>query len=129
MNTPNRAAILLAHGSSDSLWLTPFELLLQQLQSRLGAQKVVLAYMELAEPNLTSQVQSLVQQGYVQLEIIPLFFAKGMHLRKKVPKLLTQLSAELLPSCPKLSLVLHEPVGLEDEVAAAISQVIARKLA
>ncbi|MEN9464603.1 MAG: hypothetical protein RL217_784 [Pseudomonadota bacterium] len=129
MKTSNRAAILLAHGSSDNLWLAPFELLLQQLQNRLGAQKVVLAYMELAEPSLARQVQNLVQQGYDQIEIIPLFFAKGMHLRKQVPKLLAQLSSELLPSCPQLSLVLHEPVGLEAEVATAISQVIARKLA
>ena len=127
MNTPNRAAILLAHGSSDSLWLTPLSFAatvakpFRRTKSGIGLHGI-------AEPNLTSQVQSLVQ-GYVQLEIIPLFFCQGMHLRKQVPKLLTQLSAELLPSCPKLSLVLHEPVGLEDEVAAAISQVIARKLA
>lgn len=129
MKTSTRAAILLAHGSSDHLWLAPFELLLQQLQNRLPEQKVVLAYMELAEPNLASQVHTLVQQGYDQIEIIPLFFAKGMHLRKQVPKLLAQLSSELQPSSPKLHLALHEPVGLEEEVATAISQVIARKLA
>lgn len=124
MQATTSAAILLAHGSSDATWLEPFTQLTEQLKNRLLPQRVELAFLELAEPSLITQVQHLVQQGYLKIEIIPLFFAKGQHLRHGVPRLLEQLQQDI----EGLTLSLHEPVGLEAEVLNAIGLVVERKL-
>ena len=123
-SAPRRATILLAHGSSDPNWLMPFE----HLTSRICAQvtsdaRVELAYMELAEPTLEHQVEQLHQQGYTHIDVLPLFFAAGRHLRKDVPAQIDALMTQL-----DISISLHPPVGLEPEVASAISQVVLRQL-
>ena len=117
------ATILLAHGSSDPNWLAPFDQLSQQIQSGLSHpdHSLQLAYMELAEPSLEQTVAALHQQGITQIDVLPLFFAAGRHLRKDVP---AQIDA--LEQAFPIRITLHKPVGLEPEVADAISNVVIR---
>lgn len=130
MTNFTRASVLLAHGSSDPHWLEPFGQLLQQIRSGLQENhaRVELAYMELAEPELCQQIRRLVQEGYRHIDVLPLFFAAGRHLRKDVPAMLEALQAELLAAGLVVGIELHSPVGLEPEVAAAIRQVVVRQL-
>jgi hypothetical protein len=46
--------VLLAHGSKDPRWRAPFERIAQELQKKLGKQRVRLAYMEFVGPTLHS---------------------------------------------------------------------------
>ena len=120
-----KASILLAHGSSDPHWLALFEQLLQRIRQQLpGDQLVRLAYMELASPTLASQVDELVANGARHIEVLPLFFAAGRHLRRDVPAMI----AELTEQHPGVHIQLHQPVGLEPEVSAAIAQVVTRRI-
>ena len=120
------ATILLAHGSSDSNWLAPFEALTERIRSGMQQQPdsqgpIHLAYMELAEPSLEQIVAELAQSGVRHIDVLPLFFAAGRHLRKDVPNQITALEQQL-----PVSIQLHPPVGLEPEVSEAISQVVIR---
>lgn len=126
----NRASVLLAHGSSDPHWLEPFGELLTRIRAGLQQhnERVELAYMELAEPELCEQIRLLVQDGYRHIDVLPLFFAAGRHLRKDVPAMLDALQAELQAAGQLVSIELHSPVGLEPEVAEAISKVVVRQL-
>jgi len=119
------ATILLAHGSSDANWLAPFTQLTEQIRSGLDNDEhpLRLAYMELAEPSLEHTVTELCQMGVQQIDVLPLFFAAGRHLRRDVPAQITALESIL-----SVQITLHPPVGLEPEVADAISHVVLRKL-
>lgn len=127
--TPNKASILLAHGSSDPNWLAPFETLLQRIRGELSdSARVELAYMELAQPSMEHSIQQLAEQGFQVIDVLPLFFAAGRHLRKDVPAMLEQQQQQLQHQGYDITLTLHPPIGLEPEMASAISQVVVRKL-
>lgn len=128
--TLKTASILLAHGSSDPHWLAPFDQLLQRIRSSLTnpQARAELAYMELAEPSLQTQVKRLASEGYNRIDVLPLFFAAGRHLRKDVPAMLDELQQQLQQQDIKISIHLHTPIGLEPEVADAISQVVLRQM-
>ncbi|MFY9180036.1 MAG: CbiX/SirB N-terminal domain-containing protein [Venatoribacter sp.] len=120
--------LLLAHGSRDPHWLAPFTSLLKQINSALPAVQCTLAYLELAEPSLEQSIRAAIAQGVYNIDIIPLFFASGRHLRHDVPVLLEKLQQEAKLQGIELNIHLSQPVGLEPEVAEAISKVIQRQL-
>ena len=125
MSATQRATILLAHGSTDANWLAPFQTLYSNIVSHTEGQRVELAYMELSEPSLQAMVEQLAAEGFGEIDILPLFFAAGRHLRKDVPLLLDEIQQRSeLP----LTLNLHSPVGLEPEIAEAISRLVIRRL-
>lgn len=123
------ANILLAHGSRDPQWQTPFNdmtLAIKQHEQASGSTKEViveLAYMELCEPSLEQTCASLSQKGFNLINIYPVFFAAGQHLRIDVPKQLKAIEAEL-----NIQTTLHPPVGQEKAVQEAITQVILQRL-
>lgn len=122
---PNKkASILLAHGSSDQRWQQPFVSLTEVVADAAGQEnRIELAYMELCEPSLKQVCTSLKEEGYQHIDIYPLFFAAGRHLRKDVPEQLTALEQQL-----SLTTQLHAPVGQALEVKQAIANVIAGKI-
>ena len=130
MNT-KIANILLAHGSRDPQWQTPFKEMTQTIKQQgtlahpdSSAEIVIeLAYMELCEPSLEQSCALLAQQGFNLINIYPVFFAAGKHLRIDVPKQLAALEAEL-----GLQTRLHPPVVQEKALQEAITQVILKRL-
>lgn len=124
----NKATVLLAHGSSDPHWLEPFNQLKDSIVAQLpSGTPLRMAYMELADPKLQDVISELVQQGHKEVDILPLFFAAGRHLRKDVPAMLTKLQQTLQDDGFDCELNLHPPIGLEPEVAQAISQIVVRQ--
>ncbi|MFQ3170795.1 MAG: sirohydrochlorin cobaltochelatase [Oleispira sp.] len=125
------ANILLAHGSRDPKWQIPFKDMTHAIKQQDVAslsdpsQDIVveLAFMELCEPSLEQMCEQLSQQGFNLINIYPVFFAAGIHLRVDVPKQLEAIEAEL-----GLRTKLHPPVGQEKEVQEAITQVILARL-
>jgi sirohydrochlorin cobaltochelatase len=125
------ANILLAHGSRDPKWQIPFQDMTQaikqhdEMSSSNPSQEVIveLAYMELCEPSLESMCETLFKQGVKLINIYPVFFAAGIHLRVDVPKQLKAIEAEL-----GILTKLHPPVGQEKAVQHAITQVILERL-
>lgn len=126
--TNKTAVILLAHGSRDPHWIAPFTQMLEQVREQSPHNKVELAYLELAEPSLEMKIEELADAGFLQLEVIPLFFAAGKHLRKDVPLEVEQVQQQLQQRGLNIKVELHGPIGLEPEVATAISQTIQRKI-
>jgi sirohydrochlorin cobaltochelatase len=125
------ANILLAHGSRDPKWQIPFKEMTHAIKQHDAVSlsdstqevTVELAYMELCEPSLEQMCEQLSQQGFNLINIYPVFFAAGIHLRVDVPKQLKAIEAEL-----GLRTKLHPPVGQEKAVQDAITQVILERL-
>lgn len=130
MNT-RVANILLAHGSRDPQWQIPFDNMTKAIKqhdalTRSDAEYpaiVELAYMELCKPSLEETCAQLAQQGIDTINIYPVFFAAGRHLRIDVPKQLAEIEKDL-----GISTELHSPIGQEKAVQDAITQVILQRL-
>ncbi len=109
--------ILLAHGSSDPAWGETFEAMAAPVLKRYP--DATLAFMELSHPTLDEVANQAQKQGYDQLTVLPLFLAKGKHLKKDVPAMLleieerTGLKSQLLP-----------PIGEHPALAQAIVSII-----
>lgn len=78
--------VLLAHGSSDEDWARPFFEMTKSVRDQ--HQNVKLAFMELSEPSMDSVVANAVKDGATHVSVLPLFLAKGRHLKKDVPAML-----------------------------------------
>lgn len=112
------AMILLAHGSSDARWRAPFEALERDLAPRVG-KPVVLAFMELSEPSIETRVDELLARGFDEIEILPLFFAAGRHLREDVPGQLDAIARERM-----VTLRLLDPIGQHPAFVDALAGII-----
>lgn len=118
----NKALILMAHGSSDPRWREPFEHVHQASLPRLST-PLRLAYMELCEPSLEDTVAELAESGIEHIDILPLFFAAGRHLRKDVPAKVEALGARH----PGSILTLLPPVGEHPDFIEALARVISER--
>lgn len=125
------ANILLAHGSRDPQWKIPFETMSETIQKQSNRDQstksdviIELAYMELCEPSLEAVCNRLSRHGITHINIYPVFFAAGRHLRIDVPKQLKTIEKEC-----NVHTVLHPPIGQENLVQDAITQVIIKRMA
>jgi sirohydrochlorin cobaltochelatase len=88
-----KGIVLLAHGSRDPQWVSPFETVRAIVQSRAPGSFVALAYLEQSVPNLTTAVDQLVLQGATSITVVPLFLGPGGHVRNDVPQLVDRAQA------------------------------------
>lgn len=112
--------LLLAHGSRDPQWRSPFEQVLEQTRA-LGVGPVGLCFLESMTPDFQSGVDELVQQGVNHLRVVPLFLAAGGHVRQDLPRL----AEEAQRRHPALTIALGTPIGEEPEIQKAIAVCIA----
>lgn len=105
----SRQMILLAHGSRDPAWCKTFEKGLAVINRHLD-HEACLAYMEMATPDLETVIDRYYLRGERHFDIVPLFFAAGRHLLHDVPEQIETLQQRY----PRVSIILHDPVGGQD---------------
>ncbi|OHV11509.1 sirohydrochlorin chelatase [Kushneria phosphatilytica] len=115
----NKALILLAHGSTDPRWQAPFQAMEEHVRARMNM-PVRLANMELCDPLLEDVVAHLASENMRHIDILPLFFAAGRHLREDVPG---QLKA-LREAHPSVSMDLLDPVGQHPAFIEAVVHIV-----
>lgn len=84
MNTEN-GLILIAHGSRVAKAATEMEALVEKIQVKLTDYTVKEAYMEIQNPNLMETIESLISSGHKKINVLPLFFFEGRHMRDDIP--------------------------------------------
>jgi sirohydrochlorin cobaltochelatase len=112
------ALILFAHGARDPEWASPMrrvQAILRQLRPGL---RVELAFLEFMVPDLPACIAGLVADGASKILIMPMFIARGGHLKRDVPEML----ARLRPSWPTVELVLAGVVGEQEAVVRAMAE-------
>ncbi len=118
MQSDERTAIILyAHGARDPRWTEPFERLREQVAARAPGCRVVLAYLEHREPDLTTAFRDVHRQGARHVRIVPLFFGRGGHLRDDLPKQLE----EARRTAPDLTIEVTEAAGENAGVLDALA--------
>lgn len=112
------AIVLFAHGARDAEWALPFEQIAALVSARLPGTKVTLAFLELMQPRLTEAVASLARQGVRDITLIPMFLARGGHLKQDLPELVARIRA----THPELSIRLAPAIGevphIQEQLAA-----------
>ena len=116
--------ILLAQGSRDPKWTDTFEDLYTRLGNAMTVEHVSLAYLELAEPRLEHALDEARKSGATRIEILPLFFAAGRHLREDVPAMLEAYRHEH----SLLTLELLAPVGEQEAFTRVLVEIISDAL-
>ncbi len=112
------AIVLFAHGARDPEWAQPFEKMRAQIQARVSNTPVVLAFLELMQPALSDAIANLEKQGVQHLTLIPMFLARGSHLKNDLPKLIAQIQAQH----PKLTLNLSPAIGEVEPILQQLSE-------
>lgn len=113
------ATIILAHGSVRKQTTEVMDKLLEQLISRNehSGMKLSVAYLQLAEPDLSSEVKRLYAEGVREIALVPMFIFDGVHVTQDIPNECLSLETEL----PGLSLKLGRHIGADPLLAQILS--------
>ena len=68
-------------------------------------------------PNLSECVQTLLGEGYLRIAVLPMFIARGGHLKHDLPKLITHLREQN----PGVSFELAGAIGEAESVVQAMA--------
>ena len=103
--------ILLAHGSKNPEWSTPFRTLTANLRKDLGDDAVYLCFLENTDPTLMDVAPEIMRTSVRKARMLPLFMAKGAHFFEDIPNQI----AEMKAAFPEIAVELLEPIGLRTE--------------
>ena len=120
-----QALILFAHGARDPRWAEPLQRLQQIVSTQVSGDVLVhQAFLELMTPSLPELIAHLVQQQVAAVTVVPIFLGQGGHVRRDLPELITQLSADY----PQVRFTLAPDIGEDEQVLQAIADVCIAQL-
>ncbi|MFL9952574.1 CbiX/SirB N-terminal domain-containing protein [Paraburkholderia nemoris] len=111
--------VLFAHGARDVRWREPFERLAEKVRAARGsdAGAVLLAFLELMEPDLPTAVCSLVSDGCSVVTVVPVFFGQGGHVRRDLPEVIERCRGVYPAVEIRCAIAVGEDEGVLDAVA------------
>ena len=115
---PKTALILFAHGARDPDWADPMRRVCAFLREQAPHRRVELAFLEFMKPELRDCAESLLAEGFERIVVLPMFIARGGHLKRDVPLLLD----ELRRSHPQAHFELGAAIGEAESVVQAMAR-------
>lgn len=85
------ALVLFAHGARDPEWADPMRRVCAALRDQAPELRVELAFLEFMTPALRECAEALLDEGFERIVVLPMFIARGGHLKRDVPLLLDDL--------------------------------------
>jgi sirohydrochlorin cobaltochelatase len=114
-----RGIVLFAHGSRDPEWAHPFQKIRAVVVGARPECEVRLAYLDHMSPSLPESLADLKSSRVTNVQIVPLFFGLGGHLKEDLPRLAAE-------APPGLEVSISPPIGEQQAVIEAIAAAIAR---
>jgi sirohydrochlorin cobaltochelatase len=111
------ALILFAHGARDPEWANPMRRVQAAVRDRTNGVPVELAFLEFMSPTLPECVTQLIAQGADKLVILPMFIARGGHLKKELPEMMEVLRC----TYPNVEFSLGGAIGEHETVVQAMA--------
>lgn len=111
------AIILFAHGARDPEWANPMRRVQAAIRQRVPGTPVELAFLEFMAPDLPACAHRLIAEGADKLVVLPMFIARGGHLKKEVPVMLDTLRE----TNPAVEFVLAGAIGEHPAVIEAMA--------
>jgi sirohydrochlorin cobaltochelatase len=112
------ALILFAHGARDPEWANPMRRVQAAVRQRVAEMPVELAFLEFMTPTLADCATALIADGATKIVVMPMFIARGGHLKRDVPELLAALQA----AHPGVELTLGDVIGEQEIVVQAMAE-------
>ena len=113
----NTALILFAHGARDPEWAEPMRRVQAAIRQQIADVPVELAFLEFMAPTLPDCIATLVANGARKIVVMPMFIARGGHLKRDVPELLEKLRS----AHPEVQFLLGGVVGEQEIVVQAMA--------
>lgn len=113
----NTALILFAHGARDPEWAEPMRRVQAAIRRQQPDVPVELAFLEFMAPTLPDCIATLVAAGAQKIVVMPMFIARGGHLKRDVPELLEKLRA----AHPEVEFSLGGVIGEQEIVVQAMA--------
>jgi sirohydrochlorin cobaltochelatase len=111
------AVILFAHGARDPEWALPMRRVQALVREQSAGVDIELAFLEFMSPTLGECVSTLAQQGVDRIVVLPMFIARGGHLKREVPEMITALRS----THPGIDISLAAVIGEQDTVVRAMA--------
>ena len=111
------ALILFAHGARDPEWANPMRRVQAAIRQRISDMPVELAFLEFLMPTLPEAVAQLVAQGSDKIVVMPMFIARGGHLKNDLPGIVDALRS----TYPKVEFSLGGAIGEDESVVQAMA--------
>lgn len=111
------ALILFAHGARDPEWANPMRRVQAVVRQRVAEIPVELAFLEFMTPTLPDCAAALVAGGARKVVVMPMFIARGGHLKNEVPAMIEVLQA----TYPEVEFSLGGAIGENDIVIQAMA--------
>ncbi|MFZ2269121.1 MAG: CbiX/SirB N-terminal domain-containing protein [Azonexus sp.] len=111
------ALILFAHGARDPEWANSIRRVQAAIRSQVPAIPVELAFLEFMSPGLAECAAQLILAGAAKIVVLPMFIARGGHLKREVPEMLLSLQA----SYPAVQFILGNAIGEHEIVVQAMA--------
>ncbi len=122
--TGKKAIVLFGHGARDPQWAEPMKHLQSLLVAQLPGVQVELAFLELMAPSLPDTVDCMAQGGVKHIQVVPIFFGRGGHLKNDFPVIMAEMKARH----PGLNIEATTAVGQWDAVWQAIATEIVQQV-
>lgn len=111
------ALILFAHGARDPEWAAPLRRVQAAVRDRAAGLPVELAFLEFMSPTLADCASGLIAGGANKILVLPMFIARGGHLKRELPEMLTALRA----TYPDVEFALGDAIGEHEAVVRAMA--------
>lgn len=111
------AIILFAHGARDLDWADPLRRVQAVVRERMAGVPVELAFLEFIAPSLPEITARLVASGARKVVVLPMFIARGGHLKREVPEMLDRLRS----TYPDVQFSLGAAIGENEIVVQAMA--------
>lgn len=114
-----KSLIIAAHGSRKAESNLEVKKLAETLAKKLGpvCDRVVPAFLQLADPLLADQLDALVSEGSKNIIVFPFFIGSGSHILRDIPELVEKARQQY----PKVRFDLTRHLGGLDTVADLIA--------
>jgi len=123
-STGKKEVVLFGHGARDPQWAEPMTPLQSIVTTQLPNVLVELAFLELMAPSLPDTVDCMAQGGVEHIQVVPIFFGKGGHLKNDFPVIMAEMKAKH----PGLNIEATTAVGQWDAVWQAIANEIVQQV-
>ncbi|UCV19815.1 sirohydrochlorin chelatase [Ferribacterium limneticum] len=111
------ALILFAHGARDPEWANPMRRVQAAVRQRMTGVPVELAFLEFMAPTLPDCAAGLIAQGADKVVVMPMFVARGGHLKKETPEMIEALRS----TYPNVEFSLGNAIGEHELVVQAMA--------
>jgi sirohydrochlorin cobaltochelatase len=111
------ALILFAHGARDPEWANPMRRVQAAIRQRMTDVPVELAFLEFMSPTLADCAAGLIAQGAERIVVLPMFIARGGHLKKETPEMIDLLRSTF----PQVEFSLGNAIGEHELVVQAMA--------